>query len=90
MDGVFATAWLEDLTARDDNPFQYLTSRDRMQIAQIVFPDDWIIDQVHNGFEAILSWLQTDDQIPEIGLDLGSVKENLTIGGTKSWQSIRQ
>jgi hypothetical protein len=84
VDGVFASGWLEDLKTRQDNPFQYLTSRDRLQIAQVVFPDDWINDQVQNGFEAILSWLQTDEPIPEIVLDLGPVKESLSSGGNKA------
>ena len=42
IDEFFTSGWLEQLHRRQNNPFQFLASRDRIQIANLLFPDEWI------------------------------------------------
>lgn len=83
LDETFTSDWLDNLTSDRGNPFEFLTPQDRLRITQNLFPDAWIENQVQDGFETILAWIETDQSAPEIHLDFVPVKESLSEGGSK-------
>jgi hypothetical protein len=84
LEEIYTSAWLDEISTERSNPFQFLSSQDRIQITQELFPDDWIKAQVTDGFEQIMEWVQTDEPTPKITLDFEPVKQSFAEGRSKT------
>jgi hypothetical protein len=87
LEEVFNSGWVEDRVT-DRKPFHYLDHEDRLQIAEEIFPDEWIVAQIEEGIATAIEWLQTDDLDLRIYLDFEQIKLNLFAGGSKSIAEI--
>jgi hypothetical protein len=87
LEELFNSGWIEERVS-GRKPFHFLNLQDRFRIAEEIFPDEWIMVQIEEGFATSMEWLQTDDPAPKIYLDFKPVKQGLLAGGSKAIAEI--
>lgn len=60
----------------------YLEAEDRSAIAQILFPDPWINDQLDDNLDRLYIWLDGEQPEPDFQIDLRPVKQRFLAGGS--------
>lgn len=66
----------------------YLEPEDRSAIAQILFPDTWMKDQLDQNVERFYGWLEGDLSAPDLQIDLRPVKQRLLNGASLQMAEI--
>ena len=81
-DNLISTAWSEQASSDQGEALKSLTTQDRLRIAQSVFPKDWVNNQVRENLENIILWIESEEPLPDLGIDLVPLRETLQEGGS--------
>jgi len=79
---LISTAWSEQASSDQGEALKSLTTQDRLKIAQILFPKDWVNNQVRENLENIILWIESEQPLPDLGIDLVPLRETLQEGGS--------
>jgi len=81
-DSLISSAWSEQASPDQEEALKSLSAQDRLKIAQILFPKDWVSDQVRENLKNIFLWVESEEALPELKIDLVPLREHLQEGGT--------
>ena len=65
--------------------FEYLTAGEREEILRAVLPEEWVENQFTQVMRNFYAWLNDDQPMPSIALDLEPLKTNLLRGGINTF-----
>lgn len=82
VDNVFTSSWLDKKLTEGRKALVSLDPVDRIRITQILFPDDWVKSQVDENIGNLIAWIESEEPLPELILDLEPLRVQLQEGGS--------
>jgi hypothetical protein len=68
---------IEGLEVTVEDMFGNLSARDWKAITELLMPPDWLRAQIERNINAVFDWLESDQPLPEIELDMASLRARL-------------
>ena len=91
QDGFNSDRWLEALGEEGQilkPAFKYLSESERSEILRLLLPEGWLPEQLNNTVQEFLAWVDSDQSVPVVTLDLTPLKAHLRDGGIDSMVEI--
>jgi hypothetical protein len=82
IDHFISSAWSTQNASEYNKALDYLDTQDRSEIAQILFPDDWVKGQIQVNVDAFLNWVESEERIPKLVLNLQPIRTQFQEGGS--------
>jgi hypothetical protein len=81
-EGIVSETWSGSGTTEGSRALANLSSADRAEVSQILFPADWVKIQVQENIEILIDWIESEEPFPQLFLDLDAIRHNIMEGGS--------
>jgi len=81
VDQLVSDTWFDLDSNTTSGSLSELSPEDRIEIAQIIFPEDWLKTQLHENITVLVNWIDSEEPFPRLVLDLEPLQTELRQGG---------
>jgi hypothetical protein len=81
VDHMVSDTWFDPGSNSTSRSLSSLSPADRIEIAQILFPEDWLKVQLQENIIVIINWIDSEEPFPRLVLDLEPLTVKIKQGG---------
>lgn len=78
---IISSTWFDQGPSESKRVLTDLSSSDRIEITEILFPNEWVKTQVQENIGIIIEWIESEETLPKLLLDLKPLRVQLQEGG---------
>ena len=78
---IISSPWFDQGPTESKRVLMDLDSADRVEITEILFPDEWVKTQVQENIGMTIEWIESEERLPKLVLDLRPLRGQLQEGG---------
>jgi hypothetical protein len=82
VDHIISDTWFDPASNAVSGILANLSPADRVEIAQILFPENWLKTQVQENINNLMNWFESEEPMPSFIIDLEPLRIELKQGGS--------
>jgi hypothetical protein len=82
VENIISDTWFDSVSDTVSGTLANLSPEDRIEIAQIIFPENWLKTQVQENLTILMEWFGSEESVPRVMIDLEPLRVELEQGGS--------